>query len=84
MVDIFGKRQYNTHMNKLLNSPGILAILATIALSIWVSQLDFKPVKHKQIPGKPLEEIINSPVKDLPAEPWDKEFRSAIQPSVDK
>ena len=68
-------------MNKLLNSPGTLAILATIALSIWVSQLDFKTVKPNQIQGKPLEEIMHpsEPIKQFTQE-WDKDFKSAIEP----
>ena len=71
-------------MNKLLNSPGTLAILATIALSIWVSQLDFKPVKPKQAQGKSLEEIMHplEPIRQSGQE-WDKDFKSSIEPVKD-
>ena len=68
-------------MNKLLNSPEALAILAVIALSIWGSHLDFKTVKSKQIQGKPLAEIMHptEPIKQTNQE-WDKDFKSVIEP----
>ena len=68
-------------MNKLLNSPGTLTILAVVALSIWFSQLDFKTVKPKQVQGKSLEEIMHptDPIQQ-PNQDWDKDFKSAIEP----
>ena len=68
-------------MNKLLNSPATLAILAIIAISIWFSQLEFKAIKHKQVQGKSLEEIMHptTPITQ-PDQTWDKDFKSAIEP----
>lgn len=68
-------------MNKLLNSPGTLAILAIIALSIWFSQLDFKTITPARAQGKPIEEIMHptDPIKQ-DNQDWDKNFKSVIEP----
>jgi len=65
-------------IGKLLNSSGTLAILAVIALSIWVTNLDTKIVAPKKVNGRPIEEIIQGSPTDIKDEPWDKDFKSGI------
>ena len=70
----------NNFIGKLLNSSGTLAILSLVALGIWVTNLDTKIVAPKKVNGKPIEEIIQGTPADIKEEPWDKDFKSAIEP----
>jgi hypothetical protein len=67
-------------IGKLLNSSGTLAILAVVALSIWVSNLDMTIAVPKKVEGRPIEEIIQGTPNNIKDEPWDKDFKSAIVP----
>jgi hypothetical protein len=66
-------------IGKLLNSSGTLAILAVVALSIWMTNLDTKIIAPKKVVGRPVEEIIQGTPNNIKEEPWDKDFKSRIE-----
>jgi hypothetical protein len=68
----------NDFFGKLLNSSGTLAILAVIALSIWMTNLDTKIAVSKKVDGRPIEEIIHGTPNNIQEPEWDKDFKSSI------
>jgi hypothetical protein len=68
----------NNFIGKLLNSSGTLAILAVVALSIWMTNLDTKIAVPKKVDGRPIEEIIHGTPNNIQELEWDKDFKSAI------
>ena len=69
-------------IKKLLDSKTTIAILLWIAVFAWAYNLDWvkKPiVQHKPI-GRTIEEIISTPVNAAQEAPWDKDFKSAVEP----
>ena len=69
-------------IKKLLDSKTTLATLLWIAVFVWVYNLN--PAKKPIIPHKPtgktVEEIMATPVDTVQEEPWDKDFKSAVDP----
>lgn len=69
-------------IRKLWNSKGTIAVILLIAIFVWVYNL--YPAKKPIIPHKPVgktvEEIIATPVDIVQERPWDKDFKSAVEP----
>jgi len=69
-------------IKKLLDSKSTIIIVLWVIIFAWIYSLDYtrKSVTHTTLPaGKPLEEIMTSPVDHLPEPAWDTEFKSAIR-----
>lgn len=69
-------------IRKLWNSKGTIAVILLIAIFVWVYNL--YPAKKPIIPHKPVgktvEEIIATPVDIVQEIPWDKDFKSTVEP----
>jgi len=75
-------------LKKLITSNGTLVLLAIASVpyllySLWSSV----PSKEWHRPSngtRTVEEMINTPQPYIPSEPWDKDFKSSIEPVVYK
>ena len=69
-------------IRKLWNSKTTIAVILWIAVLVWVYNLN--PAKKSIIPhtpaGKTVEEIMATPVDTVQEAPWDKDFKSAVEP----
>jgi hypothetical protein len=69
-------------IRKLWNSKTTIAVILWIAVFVWVYNLN--PAKKSIIPhtpaGKTVEEIMATPVDTVQEAPWDKDFKSAVEP----
>ena len=75
-------------LDKLLKSNGTLILLGVVLVPYLIySLVSSAPVKkiipHSK-PTKTLEEIIQGTPTNIQEEPWDKDFKSSIQPVVYK
>ena len=69
-------------IKKLLDSKSTIFIILWVIVFAWVYSLDYakKPVKYTLPAGKPLEEIMATPVDNLPEPALDTDFKSAVEP----
>jgi hypothetical protein len=69
-------------IRKLWNSKATIAVILWIAVFVWVYNLN--PAKKPIIPhtpvGKTVEEIMATSVDTVQEAPWDKDFKSAVEP----
>ena len=71
-------------IKKLLDSKSTIIIVLWIVVTAWVYTLDYtrKPVTHTALPvGKTLEEIMTGTTDNSPEPAWDKDFKSAVEPT---
>ena len=69
-------------IRKLWDSKATIAVILWIAVFAWAYNLDWvkKPiVQHKPI-GRTIEEIMATPVDTVQEAPWDKDFKSSVEP----
>lgn len=70
-------------IKKLLDSKSSIIIVLWVIVFAWIYSLDYanKPVTHA-LPsaGKTLEEIMATPVGNLPEPALDTDFKSAVEP----
>ncbi len=69
-------------IKKLLDSKPTIAILLWIAIVALAYDLDWvkKPIVQHKPTGRTIEEIIATPVTQTQEVPWDKDFKSAVEP----
>jgi hypothetical protein len=69
-------------IKKLLDSKSTIIILLWMAVFAWAYNLDWskKPIVQQKPKGRPIEEIIATPVNKTVELVWDNEFQSAIIP----
>lgn len=68
-------------IKKLLDSKSTILILLWVAVFAYTYNLDYikKPVIHHTPIGRPIEEIIATPVDKSAESEWDKDFKSGIE-----
>lgn len=69
-------------IKKLLDSKSTIVILLWIAVFAWAYNLDWvkKPIVQHKSTRKTIEEIMATPVDTAQEAPWDKDFKSAVEP----
>jgi hypothetical protein len=69
-------------IRKLWNSKATIAVILWIAVFAWTYNLDWvkKPIVQHKLVRKTVEEIMATPVDGAQEAPWDKDFKSAVEP----
>ena len=69
-------------IRKLWNNKATIAVILWIAVFAWVYNFDpaKKPTIQHKPAGKTVEEIMATPVDATQEAPWDKDFKSSVEP----
>jgi hypothetical protein len=71
-------------LTKIIKSNSVIAILILVGLLAWIVNAEKNPPERLPSPSftkhKSLEEIMATPVDTAQQAPWDKDFKSVVEP----
>ena len=69
-------------LDKLWASKGTIAIILWVVVFAWAYNLDWvkKPIVQHKPTRKTVEEIMATPADTTQEAPWDKDFKSSVEP----